>query len=207
MACLLLAVVAMPAAAQITGSAHDFTDNLDRNDATFAETWNTSGELCAVCHTPHNGNLTVSGAPLWDRGLTVTSFTLYTSTTLNATMAQPTGQSLLCLGCHDGTVALDNFGSAPTTTTLISAYPDGAQVNVGTTLADDHPVSFAYADAITGGDTELNAAGDAGVAALLFGGNVECASCHDVHNNGAGPNYLLRVDNAGSALCFTCHNK
>jgi len=49
---------------------------------------------------------------------------------------------------------------------------------------------------------------------LLFGAGaatVECSSCHMRHGNtpppaGAARNHYLRVDNAGSALCITCHN-
>ncbi len=33
--------------------------------------------------------------------------------------------------------------------------------------------------------------------------NVECASCHDPHNTSA---MFLRMSNAGSRLCLTCHN-
>ena len=47
------------------------------------------------------------------------------------------------------------------------------------------------------------------------GYEVECASCHDPHgvpSGGPGTNTLLRpsflrVSNAGSAVCLTCHNK
>jgi len=42
---------------------------------------------------------------------------------------------------------------------------------------------------------------------MLSGGDsVECSSCHDVHN-GTGFGALLKVDNAGSQLCLTCHTK
>jgi len=44
---------------------------------------------------------------------------------------------------------------------------------------------------------------------LLFGESretavAECATCHDPHGR-SGKRYLLRIDNANSALCFTCH--
>lgn len=50
----------------------------------------------------------------------------------------------------------------------------------------------------------------------LFGTNgavtIECASCHEPHGNSpasvnASANAYLRFDNAGSALCATCHNQ
>jgi len=43
----------------------------------------------------------------------------------------------------------------------------------------------------------------------LFGGSrdtavAECTTCHDPHGR-SGRRNLLRIDNANSALCFTCH--
>jgi predicted CXXCH cytochrome family protein len=40
----------------------------------------------------------------------------------------------------------------------------------------------------------------------LFGGNVECASCHEVHNS-AGQASLLVMDPVNSELCLSCHDK
>ena len=42
-------------------------------------------------------------------------------------------------------------------------------------------------------------------ADMLFSNQVECASCHDVHDNTLG--MFLRISNANSDLCLTCHNK
>ncbi len=36
---------------------------------------------------------------------------------------------------------------------------------------------------------------------------VECASCHDPHNGGAGTQTFLRILNANSAVCLSCHIK
>jgi predicted CXXCH cytochrome family protein len=80
-------------------------------------------------------------------------------------------------------------------------------------LTNDHPISVTYDDtADTGG-----AGGASGFVALatvqggslpLFGASnnqVECASCHNPHETGTVP--FLRVSNAASALCTTCHSK
>jgi predicted CXXCH cytochrome family protein len=182
----------------IVGSAHDFT----------ASGWNTTGEICIVCHTPHNADTTVADSPLWNHEVTVATYTLYASGTFDATdQTQPDGVSKLCLSCHDGTVALDNFGGATGGTN----FATGA-ANVGTDLANDHPVSFSYQSSIDNGDSELFATtastsmGGTIASDLLSGGNVECSSCHDVHN-AYGFDGLLKIDNAGSALCLTCHDK
>ena len=183
---------------QLSGTAHDFT----------GETW-SGGEICIACHTPHNGDLTVPGAPLWSHEVSTATFTVYVGGgTMDATVGQPSAQSLLCLSCHDGTVALDSYGGT-TGTTFLTALDDGF---VGTDLSNDHPISFTYDDNLATTDGALHdpLTANSGLGGsidedLLFGGRVQCASCHDVH--GTGNTYLLRIDNAGSALCLTCHNK
>jgi predicted CXXCH cytochrome family protein len=198
------ALIALPtiAFAGIAGSAHDLSLGLG------------GGEICNICHTPHDADATVSDAPLWDHAVTATAaFTLYSSTTLDATVGQPSGVSKLCLSCHDGTVAVDAFGGAAGTT-LIGAIGTGSG-DFGTDLSNDHPISFTYNTALSGTDGELfdpstdlsGLPGGGTIAAdMLFSDQMECASCHDVHNAVPHDNLLL-MDNAGSALCLTCHDK
>ncbi|MDA3788883.1 MAG: cytochrome c3 family protein [Desulfobacula sp.] len=192
--------------AGITGSAHDFS----------GETWNTTSEICVACHTPHNASQTVSEAPLWNHEINVaTTYTVYTSTTLDATVGQPLGITKLCLSCHDGTIALDSFGNA-TGTDFISP---GAKV--GLDLSDDHPVSFTWNhgslnpwDGSSGKCTNCHNSIGEGPEFLplpfyTYGGGpakLECSTCHDPHNNGPGVK-LLRKTNAGSELCLWCHSK
>jgi len=80
-------------------------------------------------------------------------------------------------------------------------------------LEDDHPVSFVYNTALSMQDDglkdpamESTALGNTIEIDLLYGGRVECASCHDVHDT-AGISKLLRFSNDESALCLTCHDK
>lgn len=180
------------ASAQIAGSAHDFS----------GDTW-SDGEICKPCHTTHNPIGTA--APLWDHATTTnTTWTLYSSSTLDATMADPAGISLACLSCHDGTVALDSFGGATGTTFMANT----AAGYIGTDLSNDHPVSFTYDSNLANVlDGELNdPATTTAVSDLLFSGQLECASCHDVHNT-PGIASMLVMSNSGSALCLTCHDK
>jgi len=183
----------------IKGSAHDFS----------SKSW-SGGKICIVCHTPHNGDKTVSNAPLWNHKVTaVTNYTLYTGQgTLNATVGQPSNSSKLCLSCHDGTVALDNFGGVTNGTTFITGTS-----NFGSDLSNDHPISFTYDAALATADKKLfnPATTNSGLGStiqsdMLFQGKMECASCHDVHN-GTGIQNLLVKSDAASALCLTCHNK
>ncbi|MCK5432196.1 MAG: cytochrome c3 family protein [Gammaproteobacteria bacterium] len=187
-------LMSSPIMAAISASAHDFS----------TASWNTKGEICSVCHTPHNAGTSVL-APMWDRTTSTAAFTLYlsSSSTSQATLQQPTGLSLLCLSCHDGTIALDNSSVGDATKMT------GTKL-LGTDLRNDHPISFTYddalvaADTLAGGTAGLKAKAD--VTAYLFNNSVECASCHDVHNS-ATIAYLLRETNAASALCLQCHIK
>ena len=197
-ATLGLVMVAGFAGAQILGSEHDFS----------SQGWGTN-EICQPCHTPHNASIALP-VVLWNHEVTAATYTLYTSGTMNATTGQPDGVSRACLSCHDGTVALDSFGGSTGQNFI------GGDADFGTDLSNDHPVSFAYTDALAGIDgglypptTESSGLGGTIAADMLFGDGsdqVECASCHDVHNAANLPSLLLKT-NAGSALCLTCHAK
>lgn len=39
----------------------------------------------------------------------------------------------------------------------------------------------------------------------LYNGRIECSTCHNPHDNATAS--FLRKTNAGSAVCYTCHNK
>lgn len=195
----------------ITGSAHDFSGR------TY-----TGGQICVTCHTPHGSDTTVSDAPLWNHTVTTQVYTVYSSPSLNATVGQPSGVSKLCLSCHDGTVAVDSFGGVQgpgNTEFLIGPKAVGADG-----LNNDHPISFTFDSALATADGALfdpsvktvtigsGTKTKTGTIAdvMLSGGTLQCSSCHDVHNNftyAQTGSRLLRVTDAGSAICLTCHNK
>lgn len=210
----------------IRGSDHDFAKFLMVGSvSTTYPGGKPYDEICIFCHTPHkNGPGQAGGdpvdAPLWNHQLSTATYTPYTSATLNAVPGQPNGTSKLCLSCHDGTMALEAYGKTLTGTHFISdvQFGTGSKV-IGTDLTNDHPISFVYDQALAAADGALN---DPQTATILPGinsvqgtiaaelldksGQVQCTSCHDVHN-GQGINKLLKVNNTGSALCLTCHNK
>ncbi len=197
--CIGLVMAGAVMAQGITGSAHDFS----------GDAWNSTGQICITCHTPHNADTTVAGSPLWNHQVTAATFTLYSSTTLDANdLGQPDGVSKLCLSCHDGTVGLEAFGGVNTVTNPITGT-----ALLGTDLANDHPISFTYNTALATTDGELydpstanSGLGGTINADMLYSGKMECSSCHDVHNS-PGIAKLLVKSNAASALCLTCHNK
>jgi hypothetical protein len=69
-------------------------------------------EICVYCHTPHGAN-TTAGAPLWNRALPTTTYTVYSSNTMSQTASQPGAASLVCLSCHDGQQAVDAIMNMP----------------------------------------------------------------------------------------------
>ena len=193
LATLLFILAVTPASfAAISGTAHDLSLST------------TDNQLCVVCHTPHSGTITTD-APLWNHALTTATFTMYTSATLDATMPpdgqMPDGISKLCLSCHDGVTGVLDYGSNTGSGPMLGFPAIGLDG-----LTNDHPVSFTFDTALATADGELHdPAGTPAVAELLFNGQVECASCHDVHDDTNSP--FLRMSNANSDLCLTCHNK
>lgn len=205
--------------AGIQGSAHDFSDPAHAG-------W-SEGQICLPCHTPHNARQDpeIRIAPLWNHQLSQAVYTLYASDTMDTAPVQPLGISKLCLSCHDGTVALDNFGDQTGGGNYISPGAD-----LTTDISDDHPISIIWTHQTIVGPSSPgqctychdNIGEDPakfripfyeynGHTTGLYDAYVECSSCHDPHNNGDGgadtQPYMLRLSNESSALCLQCHNK
>jgi len=165
----------------------------------------TENQVCIFCHTPHNST---PNTPLWNRSSSGSNYIPYSSSTALATPGQPTGASILCLSCHDGTIALGEVLSRPTPITMgagVTTLPAGA-TRLGTDLSDDHPVSFNFTSTLASQRGELvNPASLTGVVKLDKSGQMQCTSCHDPHNNSNGK--FLVMANTASALCRSCHIK
>ncbi len=220
----------------IVGSPHDFTDNFSSEVGgavleTGAGGWNDKRqEICRVCHVPHDHQKTQKlylNGLLWNHTVSAATYTMYDSSwssTLNGTVSpQPVGTAKLCLGCHDGTVAIDAFdgGAGNPGNEIQNIY--SAKLNAfmvpGSSSSGDlrgtHPISITY-DATA--DTKLRdplttVMGTSGkIKDVLDNGRVQCSSCHDVHDQESVPDtHLLRVAQKGgsdpSGLCLTCHIK
>jgi predicted CXXCH cytochrome family protein len=179
----------------IVDSAHDFSEY----------GW-SDGEICKPCHTPHHA-ITDVPAPLWNHELTVATYETHSGSGVPAVDAlDPT--SILCMSCHDGTVALDSFGGNSGVQYII-----GDEL-IGSDISDDHPVG---ADAIypmvpwmndpanwegTPHGFELRDMDIDGTIERV----VSCATCHEPHNRHNNED-MLWVNNSASALCLTCHLK
>jgi len=159
---------------------------------------------CDACHTPHNAEVQ-PGVPLWNGSETTTTFVMYSSTTFQGIADnQPSGNSRLCLSCHDGS-----------NTDYAWINPDHS---FGTNeLANSHPISFVYDSELATRDGALK---DPSEASTLGGtikedlldpeSKVQCGSCHDVHSSGVSDSLLRGYDYGkrhGPELCRMCHIK
>ena len=211
----------------IVGSKHDMRGYAESNGGARDQ----YERVCAYCHTPHHAveDLDADYMPLWSRTVTAEIFMEYDSQTFGGSayfetdafdMADPVaGPSRLCMGCHDGAVAIDAYYGEAGTATMVEGDAF-LEIGVGLNgdLSNDHPIGFDYNKAATD-DPEINAAatatfdGGATVASVLYdngmgGAIMTCATCHDVHN---GPTvadaWFLYGEQKDSSFCTTCHAK
>jgi len=184
----------------VFGSAHDF-----KTTGAFSP-GGASYTLCNFCHIAHKFGSAPTGPGylLWNHQLSsVSNYGVYTSDSMRSTPNDLGGQmvvSNLCLSCHDGTVAVNqwyevvagkNFQPLPQGTLMM-----GADMTVRD-LSKQHPVNFNYPDAATAAAIGIQPAADLNSVdgngnVPLFSGRMQCATCHDPH---AGPS-------AGVSLFF-----
>lgn len=203
---IYLALVALFATgagfAQIAGTKHNLSISGPGPIKSTSEE-----EICIFCHTPHRAR-TDTGV-LWNRpDSAVPTYSTYDSSSMLATVGQPSGASKLCLSCHDGTIALGSIISRTSEIPFaggIRFLPD-SDTKLGTDLSDDHPVSFLYDETLATNNGELvspSALTDEIRIDRL--GQLQCTSCHDPHDNTLGK-FLLR-SLSFSDLCVTCHQR
>jgi predicted CXXCH cytochrome family protein len=229
------------AGAGINGTPHDLGSAHNGMDYT-ASPADPLNRICIFCHAPHNAYRLSSAAgagigpiapdaydylPLWNHTLTTDpTYTMYENgpgapqSGSKASQAilngmTPGSTSLLCLSCHDGTIAVNSYGNADQvsqstgTTIMTSAYQIGGDKYLG----NHHPIGFNYDDAQLG-DVELRNADTAQLTPTSFvrdhlsgDAHMECATCHSVHNKGNDGERLLWRSDQNSELCLTCHDK
>ena len=178
-------------------------------------------EICIYCHTPH-GATPSPGTPLWNRALNNTTYTPYSSSSLQATDLDVTSVALaapskLCLSCHDGTIAIGQVNNAPgsgygspislkntsdgSVGSTTGKMPFGREIgnanhgftrNLGTDLRNDHPISFTYDSSLASADGELRYPSGSTSPTIIA-------------NRGGGvkPHFPLT---GGKVQCTTCHD-
>jgi predicted CXXCH cytochrome family protein len=238
-----LAAAAAPASyapgSGVNGSPHDLRRFAPEGGSDPATT-----RLCIYCHAPHDAYRSAGAArgtgpraadayrylPLWNHRLATAApvYTMYengsaapragrTASQTTASGIGPGDVSLLCLSCHDGSIAINRYGNREGTTSM----PSASLIGAGGYLGNHHPIGFDY-DAARAADPTLRDAdatpmttvsvirdhllAEAGDAAALRS-RLECTSCHSAHNTGNTGEKLLWRSDAASALCLTCHDK
>jgi len=208
------------------GSPHNFSDQSWNAPVSLNGVYQSGGQICQPCHTPHNANVSVAQfAPLWNHQLSSASYQMFQNVGTNVAyqgVTAPDGTSQLCLSCHDGSVALGSFGGQTGTTFIGSGYTNnGVTANsgalLGTDLRNDHPISIVFdstAGGMRGPHTLYSTYTSLGTytattkmvsTKLDINGKVQCTSCHSPHSNSKG--YQLTMNNQGSQLCLVCHVK
>lgn len=163
----------------LIGSKHDFTAEGE-----------VAGDLCVPCHAPHIG---AAPAPRLDRQA------------VSARLLQPyqgieaelDGWSLMCLGCHDGTVAQDIYFSAH----AVEVVSQLGNSRLGSAGAGSHPIGIKYPSS----DEDYHPLAAVEAAGLsLPDGRIQCTTCHDAHNTHRHEG-MLKITNRRSGMCLTCH--
>ena len=175
----------------IRGGVHDLTD--PRTGLTDA---------CRACHVPHVQALRPTTAPA-TQPATQPAYEMFRiggqRRVFEPDRYTPGPTSLVCLGCHDGTVA---------TSILTAAHSMLAGVREGFAMPDgfvwrDHPIGIPYEH----NPREYRPRSFVEAQGVrLPEGRIECISCHDPHDALGIPGMLV-MSNRRSALCLTCHIK
>lgn len=149
---LALAIPAITQAAVsigVEGSSHDMSTNA------IGAAWNTRHNVCAPCHTAHWTDPSQI-IPLWSHKTTTTTFTPYSSPSLDAVVGTPSGVSLACLSCHDGTLGVNEaYGKTLTGTNVPIYVATQFQLGGDGNLHTIHPISFTYDSALAAADGGL----------------------------------------------------
>ena len=182
-------------------------------------THDVGGNGCKSCHAPHNGSSANGGSQgtglilQWARAFpaSANTFGVYDSATMANKAVELGGSalttstdvrmySLLCLSCHDGVTS--SFSPSMKTANQVgskAAFGAGAYESLG--LTNDHPVNLNYDPSK---NSSLQPLATVAAKLPLYGGSntMQCATCHDPHNN-VNTNYLRQANN--TAHCTTCH--
>jgi predicted CXXCH cytochrome family protein len=197
-------------AASVVGSKHDMRFIVDDED---------TDQVCVFCHTPHQTAEANAQYPLWNKKISTNTFGVYKSPTFDATdVAEIGGKgagsqsvSALCMGCHDGSVAVNSLYRLPNDGSPGTPWFVPEIYSLNKTLSDDHPINFTYDTVLATKDGSLtppvsSSRVDNSTPYLpLFEGKLQCASCHNVHNPEYRP--FLRSSIDSSKLCLRCHVK
>ncbi|MBI4890649.1 MAG: hypothetical protein HY821_08480 [Acidobacteria bacterium] len=170
------------------------------------------GGGCKGCHVAHQSSAK-GEMLLWTQALpTTATFGVYTTPTMNTTPTEvggnysasnlPTGAKMytvLCLSCHDGITTPSVIGAADGAAIANPTSSDG--------LKNDHPVNLVYNPTADAGLESLATVQATNVKLYTSGTDqtMQCASCHNVHDNTIPKFLRVANSNAKAGLCGSCH--
>ena len=204
--------------------------------------------ICIFCHAPHNAYRLhgKDGAgpeapvgfdylPLWNHSLEGfdPNFTPYENGTGGPGVGPKASQailngmtigssSLLCLSCHDGSIAVNKYGNGDQISESNGATTIDLMYQIGKSkyLGNHHPIGFDYIQAWNEDRSDMGGGlRQADITLIthtttiqdhLSGADntrMECPTCHSVHNKGNTGETLLWRSDQNSELCLTCHDK
>lgn len=185
---VLLLAVGTTAFGQIVNSKHDLRTGAGDGQKIGA------AEICQPCHVPHNA-VHAADQLLWNH-----EYTTQTGWVFYKSGSDMSGESKICLGCHDGVTGMDNYGGTTDGTDVMT----NATTIIAQDMSQDHPVGFDFPGGTTGFWADATAESN---GVKLPGGRVECTSCHEPHDTLTGSGKFLRLTTANSTLCVACHDK
>ena len=167
-------------------NVHDFSHLTGRDE-----------DSCGACHVPHLDLPAGEESPpaSVDDGPFVIRRQRAAATAARHT---PGPTSMICLSCHNGSVASSTIGAAH------AMFRDPNDRIGGGFDIRDHPIGVVYPVRAEGYRPRAAVESDGRVK--LSNGRVECISCHDHHEEEGNP-HLLVMPNKRSALCLVCHEK
>ena len=163
---------------------HDFSGLTGRDDDT-----------CSACHVPH---VQIGEEELSNKGAGELFRIARQRPALATGRYTPGPTSMICLTCHNGSIAVSTVGTAHA---MRNASGGAWSPSFATR---DHPIGVPYPDRQKG--FRAKAGVEAAGKIKLPEGRVECISCHDQHEEEGWP-HLLVMSNKRSALCVSCHEK
>jgi len=150
---------------------------------------------CVFCHAPRSHSLSLG---LWieDQPENILVYP-YDRPSEETPAGKPDGSSLICLGCHDGIIALGDIISR-------TQSAEAARGATRTDYSDGHPVSLPYDQGVVEDDAELESRSRLPDQVRLDSrGKLQCTTCHDPHDDTYG-NFLV-IESRKKTLCVACH--
>ncbi|HEY3448483.1 MAG TPA: cytochrome c3 family protein [Myxococcales bacterium] len=222
------------AQAGIRNSKHD----LSNSSTAVVKSTAANNQICIFCHTPHkaqstqllwNHTQTAVATYSWGNDLSANPLTATTQGTPLPTTLR--GQSKICLGCHDGSIALGNVSNAgggvagTIAITALAGRVDAAglllpaggyTIGVGGSMGGHHPVSIPYAGQTGYNGIASSATGDGTLGNYYSVVTTGCTSASGLctnagaldGRNGLAINLLPNAAGATTNLgieCSSCH--